>query len=74
MTSETQPVLATAANELLGIQEVSTEFNIPEPTLRTWRAKGAGPRCARLNGTGRLVYRRRDIEAWLDAQFSGGAA
>jgi DNA-binding transcriptional MerR regulator len=58
---------------LLTLSQVSREYGVPEPTLRTWRAKGVGPKCARLNGNGRLMYRRSDVEAWLGAQFGRSA-
>jgi hypothetical protein len=39
--------------------------------LRRWRFEGRGPRFIHV---GRLVrYRPEDVEAWLDAQPTGGA-
>lgn len=54
-------------SELLRIQEVSELTGIPINTLRFWRANSTGPKAAKLGR--RLVYRRTDVEAWIDAQF-----
>jgi predicted DNA-binding transcriptional regulator AlpA len=46
---------------------------IPIATLRYYRATGqGGPKSARLGR--RVVYRRSDVEAWIDKAFEGGAA
>ncbi|MFE5292997.1 helix-turn-helix transcriptional regulator [Isoptericola sp. NPDC056618] len=53
--------------ELMRTDEVSEETGIPAATLRYWRHIGAGPRSAKLGR--RVVYRRSDVEAWVEAQF-----
>ena len=46
---------------------------ISEATLRWWDATGkGGPRSGRLGR--RVVYRREDVQAWLDAAFDGSEA
>lgn len=60
--------------ELLTMEELATELRRPIATLRWWRHQGggAGPRSAKVGG--RIVYRRTDVEAWIDAQFEAEAA
>lgn len=58
------------ATELMRMEEVSDFTGVPLNTLRYWRANpehNKGPRSARLGK--RVVYRRADIEAWIEAQF-----
>jgi len=55
-------------DEILPKRQVSTEYGIPENTLSYWRAMGTGPKSAKLGR--RVVYRRSDVEAWIDAQFA----
>lgn len=54
--------------KLLRIEDVSDLLGVPVLTLRDWRAKGYGPRAAKLGQ--RLVYRQSECEAWVDAQFA----
>ncbi len=60
-----------APTTLLKINEVSTKYQIPEPTLRYWRHRGEGPPSARIGR--RVMYRQADVEAWIAAQFSSAA-
>jgi DNA-binding transcriptional MerR regulator len=55
---------------LLTPEEVAERLRRPVATVRFWRARGIGPRGARVGG--RVLYRESDIEKWLDEQF--GAA
>lgn len=55
--------------DLIDINELSDLLGVPLSTLRFWRHKGRGPKSANI---GRIVYRRADVEAWLDEQFEGG--
>lgn len=52
---------------LMTLPEVSEMTRIPEATLRFYRHKGDGPKSAKIGG--RVMYRREDVEAWLDAAF-----
>ncbi|NPC96614.1 AlpA family transcriptional regulator [Nocardioides sp. zg-DK7169] len=57
------------ATDLMRIEEVSELTGIPLNTLRYWRANTrTGPKSAKLGR--RVVYRRQDVEAWIDQQFA----
>lgn len=66
---------SVATDELLTTAEVSDVLKTPVATLRYWRHNGSGPRSFRL-GPRRVMYRRSDVLAWLEAQYadSGPAA
>jgi predicted DNA-binding transcriptional regulator AlpA len=44
------------------------ELGIAEQTLANWRWQGTGPKFVKTSPGkgGKVLYRRRDIEAWLD--------
>jgi excisionase family DNA binding protein len=46
--------------------EVARYMKVPLATLYAWRYKGEGPPAHRVGR--HLRYRRRDVEAWFDAQ------
>jgi DNA-binding transcriptional MerR regulator len=52
--------------ELLTIAEAADMLRAPVATLRYWRHLGTGPRSFRLGR--RVLYRRADLYAWIDAQ------
>jgi excisionase family DNA binding protein len=52
--------------ELLTITEAAELLRTPVATLRYWRHLGTGPRSFRLGR--RVLYRRDDLHAWIDAQ------
>lgn len=55
-------------NDLIFLDEVPHRYPVlNESTLRYWRHKGEGPPSARIGR--RVVYRVKDIEAWLDRKF-----
>jgi DNA-binding transcriptional MerR regulator len=56
---------------LLTQAEVAERVRRPVATLRFWRHKGIGPRSANVGG--RVLYKRSDVEAWLEEQFIKGA-
>lgn len=59
----------------LTIEEVAAEYRVPLSTLRYWRVRGEGPKSFKLGR--RVVYLRRDLDAWVQAQYAtatGGAA
>lgn len=58
---------AGVAEGLITIQRLSEEIGVPEATLRYWRQQGTGPKSARIGR--RVMYRRADVEAWIQAQF-----
>ena len=54
--------------EILSTAEVARLLRRRPETLRAWRMSGAGPPYIRLGSApyGRVVYRRADIEEFLD--------
>ena len=52
--------------DLLTITEAADLLRAPVATLRYWRHLGTGPRSFRLGR--RVLYRRDDLHAWIDAQ------
>ena len=52
--------------ELLTIAEAALLLRAPVATLRYWRHLGTGPHSFRLGR--RVLYRRDDLHAWIDAQ------
>jgi hypothetical protein len=52
-------------NDLLSVEQVTEEYGPPKGTLRSWRYRGVGPPSFTLGPGGRVMYRRREVEAWL---------
>lgn len=48
--------------------QVEAEYAIPQKTLANWRWMRRGPKFAKTSPGkgGRVIYRRKDIESWLD--------
>ncbi|MBB0243887.1 helix-turn-helix domain-containing protein [Streptomyces alkaliphilus] len=65
-------------NELLSPKQVQAEYGFSLQTLANWRWMGEGPAYIKTTPgrSGRVMYRRSAIEAWLDAQTvtTGGEA
>lgn len=59
--------------ELLTTTEVAKVLHTPANTLRYWRHNGTGPRSFRM-GPRRVMYRRQDVEAWLQRQYDAEAS
>lgn len=57
---------------LLDLDEVAAYLGIPKNTLYKWRVQGEGPRAIKVGK--HLRFRRRDVEAWLDAHYEGTAS
>ncbi len=57
-TTDAQP-------DLLTITEAAELLRAPVATLRYWRHLGTGPASFRLGR--RVLYRREDLNAWIDA-------
>jgi hypothetical protein len=55
--------------ELFTITEAAELVRAPVATLRYWRHLGTGPQGFRLGR--RVLYRRDDLRAWIDAQHDG---
>lgn len=57
--------------KLLTTAEVAAEYNVPLATLRYWIARGTAPKSAKIGK--RRMFRRADIDAWVDEKFGGAA-
>jgi excisionase family DNA binding protein len=55
------------SNQLLTIQELADELQVPVQTVYLWRSLGKGPRGARIGK--HVRYRRADVDAWLEKQM-----
>jgi excisionase family DNA binding protein len=51
-------------SDLMTLPEVAEAVRAPEGTLRYWRHRGEGPPSFRIGR--RVVYRRSDVEAWIE--------
>ncbi|MCW2902798.1 MAG: Transcriptional regulator, MerR family [Streptosporangiaceae bacterium] len=60
-----QPTRHEPTPDLLTITEAAELLRAPVATLRYWRHLGTGPRSFRLGR--RVLYRRDDLHAWIDA-------
>jgi hypothetical protein len=58
-------------SDLLTVEEVAALSRKPVATLRWLRSTGQGPRCGKLGK--RVIYRRGDVESWIEAAFGDGA-
>ena len=55
--------------EILYQKEVAEQWvKRPLSTLRFWRHTGEGPKSFKLGG--RVVYKREDVEQWIEDQYS----
>jgi len=61
-----------AQPELLTLAEAADLLRARVATLRYWRHLGTGPRSFRPGR--RVLYRRDDLHAWIDAQHDRSAA
>lgn len=52
-------------NDLMLIEEVAEQSRTPVATLRYMRVRGEGPPAFKVGR--RLLYRRADVQAWLEA-------
>jgi predicted DNA-binding transcriptional regulator AlpA len=58
--------------EILSIDQVAAEYHpLRKATLQFWRHQGTGPRSFKLGG--RVVYKREDVEAWIEQQYNAEA-
>jgi excisionase family DNA binding protein len=55
--------------DLLTISEAAELLRTPVATLRYWRHLGTGPASFRLGR--RVLYRRDDLQSWIDVQRAG---
>lgn len=60
------------ANEHMTTQEVAELLRAPVETVRYWRHVSRGPRSFKVGR--RVLYRRADVERWLDEQYEASSA
>lgn len=65
------PQPARPLDELMTCAEVASFIRIPSATLRYWRYIGIGPKSFKM-GPRRVLYRREDVQDWVDAQYAEG--
>ncbi|SFP21385.1 DNA binding domain-containing protein, excisionase family [Geodermatophilus dictyosporus] len=56
----------SSASDLMTLAETAAYLRTPVATLRYWRHLGEGPVGFRLGR--RVVFKRTDVDAWLDAR------
>lgn len=61
-----------ADGEYIGFGEVVAMSPFPEGTWRHWRLHKTGPTAVKIGR--RLVYRRSEVTAWIEAQFEKAAS
>ena len=59
-------------NDLMVLDEAAAWLRRSPNQLRWMRHNGTGPPSAKIGG--RVMYRRKDLEAWVDAAFEAEAA
>lgn len=60
-------------SDILFVEEVAALTRVPAGTLRYWAHLGdRGPKSAKMGR--RRVWRRADVDAWIDAQFAEAEA
>lgn len=57
------------SNDYLRIPDIERDYGIPAGTLRHWRHTGRGPKSGKIGRW--IIYRRADIEAWIEQQIEG---
>ena len=62
----------TIAPELMTLAEVATWLRKSQAQLRWMRHNGSGPKSGLVGG--RIMYRRIDVQRWLDEAFDGPQA
>lgn len=54
--------------DLMTLEEVAEMLRKSPAQIRWMRHNGSGPKSAKI--AGRVMYRRSDVLAWVDAQFA----
>jgi predicted DNA-binding transcriptional regulator AlpA len=63
----------TRVRDLLTLDEVLAELDVPRSTFFRWKATGKAPRTIKYPN-GSLRVRRSDLDAWIAAHEEVGAA
>ncbi|EHK82140.1 helix-turn-helix transcriptional regulator [Rhodococcus pyridinivorans] len=69
---EVERQIVDGRRALADAKKVSAYLDKPVQTLAIWRMKGVGPRFLKLEN-GSVRYRWEDVDAWLEAQATGGS-
>lgn len=64
--------MTTPTFDLMTTQEVADALRMPEGTLKYWRHIGTGPRFVKIGR--RVMYRHRDVEAYVEQQIQAVSA
>jgi len=56
-------------DQLLTTDQAAEILNVPPGTMRWWRYQQTGPKAFRLGGR-KVMYKRSDVMAWLERQYS----
>jgi predicted DNA-binding transcriptional regulator AlpA len=56
-------------SQYLTTEQVAEIVHLTPATVRYWRHMNTGPKHFRAGGK-RVLYRREDIDAWLDEQYA----
>lgn len=67
-----QAVARNEGVEYLTAEEAAALIRTPVATLYQWRHKGVGPRARKVGR--KLLYRRDELVAWVEAQAGPDAA
>jgi predicted DNA-binding transcriptional regulator AlpA len=59
--------------EIMTRPEVAIKTRQAENTLRYWASVGKGPKCFKVAGGRRVLYRRSDVEQWLQEQYEAAS-
>lgn len=60
--------MSIETHQIMTMAEVAEITRIPVNTLRFYRHKGTGPKSGKIGG--RIMYRRADVDAWIEEQFA----
>jgi predicted DNA-binding transcriptional regulator AlpA len=59
-------------DQIIDVTQLSEWIGTPVPTLYRWRCTGTGPPSAKIGRS--IVYRVKDVSAWLEDAFAKDAA
>ena len=59
----------SSSDEYLDTAELSELIGLAKVTIEQWRARGDGPAYSKVGR--RVVYKRSDVDAWLDEHKRG---
>jgi excisionase family DNA binding protein len=63
------PLSAPPKARLLNSREAAQYLMVAEPTLRKWRVTGGGPPFVKFGSGGRVCYRLKDLDAFIEARI-----